>query len=151
MVGAAPFAGSVPVLCGPGCSAALATELEVAVANLTPGLIQTRLGGSLRQAGIVAAACTYALDHNIARLAEDHDNAKVLARGLAQLEGITVEDPETNLVFFDIKATGKTQITVLTKAQRDEWKKVMVASHSAADRINKDMLKAIYTATGAAK
>ena len=49
---------------------------------------------TLRQAGIVAAACTYALDHNIARLAEDHDNAKALARGLAQLEGITVEDPD---------------------------------------------------------
>ena len=67
-----------------------------------------RLGGSLRQAGVCAAACIYALDHNIERLAEDHANAKALARGLAQIPGITVEEPETNLVFFDISGTGLT-------------------------------------------
>jgi threonine aldolase len=67
-----------------------------------------RLGGSLRQAGICAAACLYALDHNIDRLAEDHANARMLARGLAQIPGLTVEEPETNLVFFDTRATGMT-------------------------------------------
>lgn len=65
-----------------------------------------RLGGSMRQAGICAAACLYALDHHIDRLAEDHANAKVLARGLAQFPGIVVEEPETNLVFFDTAGTG---------------------------------------------
>lgn len=65
-----------------------------------------RLGGSMRQAGICAAACLYALDHHVDRLAEDHANAKALARGLAQIEGVVVEDPDTNLVFFDIKGTG---------------------------------------------
>jgi threonine aldolase len=65
-----------------------------------------RLGGSLRQAGICAAACIYALDHNIGRLAEDHANAKALSRGLAQIPGITVETPDTNLVFFDTSGTG---------------------------------------------
>ena len=65
-----------------------------------------RLGGSMRQGGIVAAACIYALEHNVDRLAEDHANAKRLARGLAQIPGITVEDPETNLVFFDTTGTG---------------------------------------------
>ena len=65
-----------------------------------------RLGGSMRQGGICAAACIYALDHNIDRLADDHANAKTLARGLAQIEGVKVEDPETNLVFFDISGTG---------------------------------------------
>ena len=65
-----------------------------------------RLGGSLRQAGICAAACLYALDHNVDRLAEDHANATALARGLAQVPGLTVEEPETNLVFFDTRATG---------------------------------------------
>jgi len=58
-----------------------------------------RLGGSMRQAGIVAAGCLYALDHNIDRLAEDHENAKVLARGISQIPDITVVQPETNLVF----------------------------------------------------
>jgi threonine aldolase len=55
-----------------------------------------------------AAACSYALDHNIPRLAEDHANAASLARGMAQIEGITVEAPETNLVFFDTSGTGMT-------------------------------------------
>jgi len=67
-----------------------------------------RLGGSMRQGGICAAACIYALDNNIDRLAEDHDNARALARGLAQIEGITVEEPQTNLVFFDTTGTGLT-------------------------------------------
>jgi threonine aldolase len=59
-----------------------------------------RLGGSMRQAGICAAACTYALDHHVDRLSEDHANARALARGLAQIQGIEVQEPETNLVFF---------------------------------------------------
>jgi threonine aldolase len=67
-----------------------------------------RLGGSMRQGGMNAAACIYALDHNIDRLAEDHANAAALARGMAQIEGITVETPETNLVFFDTTGTGLT-------------------------------------------
>jgi threonine aldolase len=67
-----------------------------------------RLGGSMRQGGICAAACLYALDHNIDRLAEDHTNAKSLARGMAQIQGIAVEHPETNLVFFDTEGTGLT-------------------------------------------
>jgi threonine aldolase len=55
-----------------------------------------------------AAACTYALEHHIDRLAEDHANAAALARGMAQIQGITVEAPETNLVFFDTRGTGMT-------------------------------------------
>ncbi|HJS87806.1 MAG TPA: beta-eliminating lyase-related protein, partial [Acetobacteraceae bacterium] len=65
-----------------------------------------RLGGSLRQGGICAAACLYALDHHVERLAEDHANARTLARGLAQIPGLSVEMPETNLVFFDTAGTG---------------------------------------------
>jgi threonine aldolase len=65
-----------------------------------------RLGGSMRQAGICAAACTYALDHHVDRLAEDHANARALARGLAQIAGIEVQEPETNLVFFKPDGTG---------------------------------------------
>lgn len=65
-----------------------------------------RMGGALRQGGLCAAGCLYALDHNIDRLAEDHANAKILARALAQIPGVTVQDPDTNLVFFDISGTG---------------------------------------------
>jgi threonine aldolase len=67
-----------------------------------------RLGGSMRQAGICAAACTYALDHHVDRLAEDHANARALARGLAQIQGIEVQEPETNLVFFRPDGAGIT-------------------------------------------
>ncbi|WP_420133553.1 threonine aldolase family protein [Rhodopseudomonas sp.] len=65
-----------------------------------------RLGGSLRQAGICAAACLYALDHNVDRLAEDHINARLLAEGLATIDGVIAPPPETNLVYFDVTDTG---------------------------------------------
>ena len=65
-----------------------------------------RLGGAMRQSGINAAACLYALDHHVEPLAEDHANARVLARDLAQIPGITVNQPQTNLVFFDPSKSG---------------------------------------------
>jgi threonine aldolase len=65
-----------------------------------------RLGGSMRQAGICAAACVYALDHHVDRLADDHANARALARGLSQINGIEVQQPETNLVFFNPDGAG---------------------------------------------
>jgi threonine aldolase len=65
-----------------------------------------RLGGAMRQSGINAAACLYALDHHVDRLAEDHTNARALARGLAQIPGIDVNQPQTNLVFFDPAKSG---------------------------------------------
>jgi threonine aldolase len=78
-----------------------------------------RLGGSLRQSGICAAACLYALDHNLDRLAEDHANALSLARGLRQVPGLVVEDPETNLVFFDTSGTGFTADALAERIRRE--------------------------------
>lgn len=65
-----------------------------------------RLGGSMRQAGLSAAGCLHALDHHIDRLKDDHDNARLLARGLAQIPGFEVQTPDTNLVFFGTEAAG---------------------------------------------
>ncbi len=64
-------------------------------------------GGAMRQAGIIAAAGVYALEHNIDRLAEDHAKAAALARGFAGIDGIAVdvEAVETNIVVFDIAET----------------------------------------------
>ena len=76
-------------------------------------------GGAMRQTGYVAAACLYALDHNIDRLAEDHANARALARGLAQVPGITVEEPETNLVFFDTSGVGMTADQLAERVRRE--------------------------------
>jgi threonine aldolase len=74
-----------------------------------------RLGGSMRQGGMNAAACIYALQHNIDRLAQDHANAAALARGMGQIRGITVETPETNLVFFDTTGTGLTAMELAAR------------------------------------
>jgi threonine aldolase len=76
-----------------------------------------RVGGAMRQSGICAAACLYALDHNIDRLAEDHENARILARELAQIPGIAVEPPETNLVFFDVAETGLSGAELAARAR----------------------------------
>jgi threonine aldolase len=67
-------------------------------------------GGAMRQAGILAAAALYALDHHRERLVEDHANASRLAEGLAEIPGVSIPMPaETNMVFIDIdpaRATG---------------------------------------------
>ena len=60
------------------------------------------LGGGMRQAGILAAAAMYALDHHVARLADDHANATRLAEGLQGLTGVIVQMPQTNILFVDI-------------------------------------------------
>jgi threonine aldolase len=67
-----------------------------------------QFGGAMRQAGIIAAGAVYALKHHVERLAEDHANAQILARGLSEIDGIRVEPVETNMVFFDISGLGLT-------------------------------------------
>jgi threonine aldolase len=61
-------------------------------------------GGAMRQAGIIAAAGIYALEHHVERLRVDHENAQRLAQGLAGLRGIDIDPKgvETNLVFFQV-------------------------------------------------
>lgn len=83
-----------------------------------------RLGGSLRQGGISAAGCLYALDHHVERLAEDHRNARELARGLAQVPGLGVTVPETNLVYID---TSKADVTAQELAERVRQKGILVS------------------------
>jgi threonine aldolase len=63
------------------------------------------LGGGMRQAGVIAAAGLYALEHNVQRLADDHENAASLSRGLAQIDGITVTTPQTNIFYVDMPAS----------------------------------------------
>lgn len=64
--------------------------------------IRKMLGGGMRQAGVLAAAALHALDHHVERLAQDHANAARLAAGLQGLPGVTVEAPQTNIVFVDV-------------------------------------------------
>jgi len=73
-------------------------------------LLKHLFGGAMRQAGIIAAAGVYAFTHHVARLAEDHANAALLAAGLGAIPGVRLihDSVETNIVFFDIAATGLT-------------------------------------------
>lgn len=65
-------------------------------------LYRKRLGGGMRQAGVLAAAGLIALEEMPKRLAEDHENAQLLASGL-QLIGFDLQTPQTNIVIFDLK------------------------------------------------
>jgi threonine aldolase len=66
------------------------------------------LGGGMRQAGIIAAPGIVALDKMIARLAEDHENARRLAEGIAQIKGLRIDlsRVKTNIIYFDVTNEG---------------------------------------------
>ncbi len=72
-------------------------------------------GGGMRQAGILAAAALYALDHNIERLSEDHAKARRFAGELANIRrlGVNLNEVQTNMVIVDVEKTGKSQGEVL--------------------------------------
>jgi threonine aldolase len=77
---------------------------------------RARFGGAMRQTGILTAACLYALDHNLERLAEDHANARGLAQRLGDHGGFRVVHPETNIVMLDlIRQTAEEAIGLLAK------------------------------------
>jgi threonine aldolase len=64
--------------------------------------IRKMLGGGMRQAGVLAAAALHALDHHVDRLAVDHGNARLLSEGLQGIAGVTVQAPQTNILFVDV-------------------------------------------------
>ncbi len=70
--------------------------------------IRKMAGGGMRQSGLLAAAGTYALDHHVARLVDDHALIKRLAQGLSGLAGLVVESPQTNILFVDL--VGETKL-----------------------------------------
>lgn len=81
--------------------------------------IRRRLGGQMRQAGLLAAAGLHALEHHWPRLADDHVRARRLAEGLAALDGLQVVDPETNVVMVDVSETGRTPADLLGALARE--------------------------------
>jgi threonine aldolase len=64
--------------------------------------IRKMAGGGMRQTGMLAAAASYALDHHVVRLADDHALAQRLASGLQGIEGLSVRSAQTNIVFVDV-------------------------------------------------
>ena len=75
--------------------------------------IRKMAGGGMRQAGLLAAAASHALDHHIDRLASDHALAQRLAAGLAGIEGLRVEPPQTNIVFVDLEGSAASRANEL--------------------------------------
>jgi len=84
-------------------------------------LYRRRLGGGMRQVGVLAAACLIALEDSPKKLAADHANAKFLAEGLARIPGIQIDPQEvaTNIAVFDIAGTGKTPAAISLLLKRE--------------------------------
>jgi len=78
-------------------------------------LHRKRLGGGMRQAGVLAAAGLLALETGPQKLHADHENARRIGAALAELPGVTVTQPETNIVFFDVAGTGRTAVDVVAE------------------------------------
>jgi threonine aldolase len=81
--------------------------------------IRRRLGGQMRQAGVVAAAGLHALEYHLGRVSEDHRRARRLAGGIGELPGVTVVPPETNVVMIDVGGTGRRARDVLDGLARE--------------------------------
>ncbi len=75
--------------------------------------IRKMAGGGMRQAGLLAAAASYALDHHVARLAQDHLLARRLAEGLCGINGLLVEPPQSNMVFVELAGQARARAAEL--------------------------------------
>jgi threonine aldolase len=75
--------------------------------------VRRRLGGAMRQSGVLSAAGLFALENNRTRLKEDHRRARLLARGASKIEGYDVTPPDTNIVMLNIQAPGVTAEVIL--------------------------------------
>ena len=116
--------------CADSVSVCLSKGLGAPVGSLVSGSksfidrvhrFRKMFGGGMRQAGIIAAAGIYALDHHLDRLKEDHRNAKRLALGLKEIRGISInpDEVETNILFFDVDRTGKTAAQVAETMKKE--------------------------------
>jgi threonine aldolase len=91
-----------------------------------------RYGGSMRQAGIIAAGALFALQHNLERLVEDHENAAMLAGYLEQVQGIRLVHPvQTNIVIVDVSGLGATAAGVVGALQSEG----VLCGAAAVDRV----------------
>jgi threonine aldolase len=102
------------------------------------------LGGGMRQAGIIAAGGLYALEHNVQRLSEDHDNAAYFASELAKVKGLKVSTPQTNIFYVDIPAEScksLNDVLQLTRIQVSMSPRLRLVTHMDARR--KDIDRAI--------
>ncbi|HZX64929.1 MAG TPA: GntG family PLP-dependent aldolase, partial [Myxococcales bacterium] len=93
--------------------------------------LRKRLGGGMRQVGILAAAAIYALENHLERLAEDHQSARRLAEELQTIRGLRCAIPETNLLFVDVELRASAR--ALSEAGRAEG--ILFNAESGKERI----------------
>lgn len=90
-----------------------------------------RLGGGLRQVGMVAAPGLIALTEMVDRLADDHIHASALAEGLSKIKGLKIEeDVETNIILLNVKNTGHDATSFLSELEKEEIKAVKFGPHT---------------------
>ena len=106
----------------------------------------------MRQSGMLAAAALHALDHHVDRLADDHANARLLGVSLAEIPGIHL-DPgtiETNIVFFDVAATGASADRIVAElqargVQMGAFNDTLIRAVTHLDVSREDVLRAVDT------
>jgi threonine aldolase len=105
------------------------------------------LGGGMRQAGIIAAGGLYALEHNVQRLAEDHDNAAYFAAELAKMNTIKVSTPQTNIFYVDIPAEScqsLNDVLQLTRIRVSMAPRLRIVTHMDASRADIDRAIGVF-------
>jgi threonine aldolase len=105
------------------------------------------LGGGMRQAGVIAAGGLYALEHNIARLAEDHDNAAYFAAELAKMKNLKVSTPQTNIFYVDIPQfvqQGLSDVLELTRIRVSMAPRLRIVTHMDASRADIDRAITVF-------
>ena len=113
-------------------------------------MIKQQFGGAMRQSGVLAAMCLYALDHNIDRLSEDHDLAQSIAVTVRQLPKVTKVLPvETNIIIFDLSDTAPNAAQLVQLCREDGYKigafgknRVRIVTHLDVDQDAGDGLSA---------
>lgn len=107
------------------------------------------LGGGMRQSGSLAAAGLYALQHNVARLELDHDNASWLAGALASTAGLQVSTPQTNIVYVDLPAdqcAGLNEALLAARIRVSMAPRLRLVTHLDAPRLALERLVAVFGA-----
>jgi threonine aldolase len=105
------------------------------------------VGGGMRQAGMIAAGGLYALEHNIARLQEDHDNATYFAAELAKMKGLKVSTPQTNIFYVDIPQfvmQGLGDVLELTHIRVSMSQRLRIVTHMDAKRDDIDRAITVF-------
>ena len=106
------------------------------------------LGGAFRQSGIVAAGCLYALDHHVERLATDHEHARLLGEGLAELPGVRLDPAsvETNIVIFAVDDAPELvrRLADRVELQAIDPERVRAVTHLDVTRVDVDRALSIF-------